>query len=300
MEIDSFLENTLGFEVRTGRPVSKVVSFLPSGYGDEYVLGKWHIHLLDRVTQDGLQKLGVKIEINSLDHHHVVVYWGYVKYDVSEFKKLLHSCTDIFDHAEDDVLCERVVLNYSDQLFHNSAFISEYNIWHFDDLLSSYVPDGFNVLVPDDIAEETSIDLINEFLFDMDGPSVSSNSFDMIPRFPESFTEHFNEVGVNVLDVNSEGKLFISKNFVKEKTLRLKTMNQVFIVRLALKALRDNRVPQAVKFLKEVGLVKDIVILKDIHNQIRISFLNDTWDDVEVFGDFDEILLHVNKTYGNL
>lgn len=301
MEIEQFLKNVLGFEQNSNvEKEPHTLPFLPSGFFQEFVRGKWRIRILDTHSLEDRAKIGVIVLVDiGLKQH--TLYKGYVNQNdgLSQFRRMLQSCTDLLDNP-DDYSCERIVLSQDNPSLHSSACIHLYYIWKFDDLLASSIPSGFNVLIPDNVPFDDCIDFINGYLLNLGASTVGTTIYDAKPNFNKSYAQHFRSVGVNVLDLDESGRLVLNRDTIKDNIYKLKNVETAYIVRFALKAIIDNRIKYAIEFLKDVGLVKDMIIRCTKHNHVRIAFMSNSFGDIEVVGALEEILKYIQRKFGKL
>lgn len=301
MEIEQFLKNVLGFEQNSNvEKEPHTLPFLPSGFFQEFVRGKWRIRILDTHSLEDRAKIGVIVLVDiGLKQH--TLYKGYVNQNdgLSQFRRMLQSCTDLLDNP-DDYSCERIVLSQDNPSLHSSACIHLYYIWKFDDLLASSIPSGFNVLIPDNIPFDDCIDFINGYLLNLGASTVGTTIYNAKPNFNKSYAQHFRSVGVNVLDLDESGRLVLNRDTIKDNIYKLKNVETAYIVRFALKAIIENRIKYAIEFLKDVGLVKDMIIRCTKHSHVRIAFMSNSFGDIEVVGDLDEILKYIQRKFGKL
>ena len=301
MEIEQFLKNVLGFEQNSNvEKEPHTLPFLPSGFFQEFVRGKWRIRILDTHSLEDRAKIGVIVLVDiGLKQH--TLYKGYVNQNdgLSQFRRMLQSCTDLLDNP-DDYSCERIVLSQDNPSLHSSACIHLYYIWKFDDLLASSIPSGFNVLMPDNIPFDDCIDFINGYLLNLGASTVGTTIYNAKPNFNKSYAQHFRSVGVNVLDLDESGRLVLNRDTIKDNIYKLKNVETAYIVRFALKAIIENRIKYAIEFLKDVGLVKDMIIRCTKHSHVRIAFMSNSFGDIEVVGDLDEILKYIQRKFGKL
>lgn len=301
MEIEQFLKNVLGFEQNSNvEKEPHTLPFLPSGFFQEFVRGKWRIRILDTHSLEDRAKIGVIVLVDiGLKRH--TLYKGYVNQNdgLSQFRRMLQSCTDLLDNP-DDYSCERIVLSQDNPSLHSSACIHLYYIWKFDDLLASSIPSGFNVLIPDNVPFDDCIDFINGYLLNLGASTVGTTIYDAKPNFNKSYAQHFRSVGVNVLDLDESGRLVLNRDTIKDNIYKLKNVETAYIVRFALKAIIENRIKYAIEFLKDVGLVKDMIIRCTKHNHVRIAFMSNSFGDIEVVGALEEILKYIQRKFGKL
>tara|TARA_B100000214_G_scaffold289489_1_gene219101 strand:- start:14368 stop:15273 length:906 start_codon:yes stop_codon:yes gene_type:complete len=301
MEIEQFLKNVLGFE-----PISNVekephtLPFLPSGFFQEFVRGKWRIRILDTHSLEDRAKIGVIVLVDiGLKQH--TLYKGYINQNdgLSQFRRMLQSCTDLLDNP-DDYSCEKIILSQDNPSLHSSACIHMYYIWKFDDLLASSIPSGFNVLIPENVPFDDCIDFVNGYLLNLGASHIGTKTYKALPNFNKSYAQHFRSVGVNVLDLDESGRLVLNKDTIKDKIYKLKNVETAYIVRFALKAILEKRTDYAIEFLKDVGLIKDMIISRTKHNTVRIAFMSVNFGDIEVVGCLDEILKNIQRKFGKL
>lgn len=303
MEIEHYLKDELGFEPRpSNKKEPPTLPFLPNGPYQEFLRGKWSIKVLDHFLLEERVKVGIILQVN-IRKEPVVLFKGFInKSDsVNQLKRLLLSCTDLLSVSEIEYPCERVNIKYTGSNFHERGFIQQYYLWDFEDLLSSTVPPGFNVLVPEDIPVDECIDFINNYLLNIGSPSVGKENTGRIRTFNKSYISHFNSVGVNVLDIDSQGRMFIQEGHVKDTRHRLKDARSVYIVRQALLSILENRQQDTIEFFKETGLVRDMIIGRTIHDDVRISFLGtDGFESTEVDGQLEDLVRYFRRKFGNL
>lgn len=310
MDLNSYLSDVLGFEHRLGKDstIPQLSNFLPYGHYDEFVRGRWHILVLNHIRQEGVPKIGVRIVMRKHEQDQVSTYTDYTVFlgfinredSLQEFKGILKSCSNILEQNEDIYKCERITLSSSSASLGSSGFISKYYLWHFDDLLASDVPSGYNVLIPDSLNEDDCIGFINNYLTSYGRNWKSEIITDDIPHFPKSYIDHFNHVGVNVIDVDSRGKMYITRNKVKEPKLGLERVESIFVIRVALKAIVEDRVDEAKLLLTDIGLVRDIVIGCTLHGHVRIAYMSQRFGSIEVEGEKDDLVRYIEIVYGSL